>query len=112
MSLLSLDFGVLLGGFCIANITFYQRLLSSTLLLLGAVGVIILRSQLTKRQAAAKESRAKQGVFVAIYVLLFERRAPRNHSPALRLEHQHGGWRATGAHATGGKATEARCFKN
>ena len=71
MSVLSLDFGVLLGGFCIADITFFQRLLSSTLLLLGAVGVIILRSQLTNGRAAAKKSRAKQGVFVAIYLLLF-----------------------------------------
>jgi hypothetical protein len=71
MSVLSLDFGVLLGGFCIADITFYQQLLSSTLLLLGAVGLVILRSQLTNRQAAAKETRAKQGVFVAIYLLLF-----------------------------------------
>jgi hypothetical protein len=70
MSVLSLDFGVLLGGFCIADITFYQRLLSSTLLLLGAVGVIIVRSQLTNGRVA-KKSRAKQGVFVAIYLLLF-----------------------------------------
>ena len=71
MSVLSLDFGVLLGGSCIADITFYQRLLSSTLLLLGAVGVVIVRSQLTNGRAAAKKSRAKQGVFVTIYLLLF-----------------------------------------
>jgi hypothetical protein len=71
ISVLSLNFGVLLGGFCIADISFYQRLLSSTLLLLGAVGAIILRSRLTSVQASAKESRAKQGVFVAIYLLLF-----------------------------------------
>jgi nitrate reductase NapE component len=71
MSVLSLDFGVLLGGFCIADISFYQRLLSSTLILLGAVGMIILRSRSTSMRAAAKGSRAKQGVFVAIYLLLF-----------------------------------------
>jgi hypothetical protein len=71
MSVLSLDFGVILGGFCIADISFYQRLISSTLLLLGAVGVTIFRSRLTSVQAAATEKRAKQGIFIAIYLLLF-----------------------------------------
>ena len=60
MSVLSLDFGVLLGGwFCIADITFYQRLISSTLLLLGAVGVIIVRSQLTGERAEKRVARSK-----------------------------------------------------
>ena len=67
VSVLSLDFGVLLGGFCIADISFYQRLLSSTLVLLLAAGAIILRSRLMSTQAAAK----KHGVFVAVYLLLF-----------------------------------------
>jgi hypothetical protein len=67
MSVLSLDFGVLLGGFCIADISFYQRLISSTLVLLVAAGAIILRSRLMSTQAAAKA----QGVFVAVYLLLF-----------------------------------------
>jgi hypothetical protein len=67
VSVLSLDFGVLLGGFCIADISFYQRLLSSTLVLLLAAGAIILRSRLMSTQAAAKA----QGVFVAVYLLLF-----------------------------------------
>jgi hypothetical protein len=70
MSVISLDVGVILGGFCIADISFYQRLLSSTLMLLGMVCVIILRSRLTNVRAAAKES-TKQQFFGAVYLLLF-----------------------------------------
>jgi hypothetical protein len=63
MSIFSLDFGAVLGGFCVVEISFYQRLVSSTLLLLVLVATIIVGSRVTNR--------AEQGIFVAIYLLLF-----------------------------------------
>jgi hypothetical protein len=63
MSVLSLDFGVLLGGFCVVDIGFYNRLLSSTLMLLITVLAIVVRSR--------QRDHVKKGVFVAIYLLLF-----------------------------------------
>jgi hypothetical protein len=66
----SLDFGVVLGGFCIFDMSFYQNLLTSTLLLLIAVVVIVGGSRIMSMQPGCA-ARAQEGIFVAVYLLLF-----------------------------------------
>jgi hypothetical protein len=86
MSVLSLDFTSFVGGLCFFDMSFYQSLLSSTLLLLVAVFVIGARSYvLYRRRCAALALRGiflvtgdidvekirHDCIFVSIYLLLF-----------------------------------------
>jgi amino acid transporter len=76
---MSLDFGVLLGGFCVFDMSFHQNLLTSTSLLLLSVFLIITISHWLHRRhenfyrgsSRAKFKHADRGVFVAVYLLLF-----------------------------------------
>jgi serine/threonine protein kinase len=58
LSMLSFDFGVLAGAFCLAEFNFYQKMLFSTLFLLAVNCVLLLCLR-------------KNGLFAAVYVALF-----------------------------------------
>jgi hypothetical protein len=61
LSVLSFDFGVLAGVFCMANIDYYQSLLLSTLFLVGIICVILSTPGIS----------VKKCVFAAVYTALF-----------------------------------------
>jgi hypothetical protein len=65
----SFDFGAILGGFCVVDLSFFQRLLSTTLMLLAAVAVVAAGSRTGSAHEA--ERRHTRGVFIAFYLLLF-----------------------------------------
>jgi nitrate reductase NapE component len=72
MAVFSLDIGVILGGFCIFEVSFYNRLLSSTLLLLITLVAIIMGPRvMASKQPSVQNRRTKRGLFIAIYLLLF-----------------------------------------
>jgi hypothetical protein len=74
MSVLSFDFSIMSGLFCIVNMRFYDNLLSTTMLLAIAVIGVLVRSYVLLRRAT-DEQRAKEiwqeAIFVAMYILLF-----------------------------------------
>jgi serine/threonine protein kinase len=74
MSVLSFDFGVMSGLFCIVNMSFYANLLSSTMLLVAVVVAIFVRACFMRRRMINAKRAQKiwqDGLFVAMYVLLF-----------------------------------------
>jgi hypothetical protein len=68
-SVASFDFSVILGGFCMVDLSFSQRLVSSTLSLVGVVVAIMLGSQVYYRRHGGQA--ARKGVFYTVYLLLF-----------------------------------------
>ena len=74
MSILSFDFSVMSGLFCMVNMSFYANLLSSTMLLTMAVIAIFVRAYIMRRRTSdAKRAKKiwQDGLFVVMYVLLF-----------------------------------------
>ena len=74
MSILSFDFSVMSGLFCIVNMSFYANLICSTMLLTMVVVAIFVRVCIMRRRTSDAR-RAKKvwqdGLFVAMYILLF-----------------------------------------
>jgi serine/threonine protein kinase len=75
LSVLSFDFGVLAGVFCFTNMTFYESLLVSTLLLLVLICVILAQGRARSVTPGVSSLHGKklweQAVFAAVYVALF-----------------------------------------
>jgi hypothetical protein len=68
LSVLSFDFGVLAGMFCITSFNYYQGLLCSTLFLVSIVCIILIPARVYKRTWGVSMERC---VFAAVYVALF-----------------------------------------
>jgi hypothetical protein len=71
LSVLSLDFGVLAGVFCLTNLTFYTSLIVSTTALFAVCSGLILRAYLKGLGSLHRKKIWEQAVFAAVYVALF-----------------------------------------
>eukprot|EP00935_MAST-01C_sp_MAST-1C-sp1_P001276 g1276.t1 len=72
LSVLSFDFGVMAALLCIADLNFYHSLLCSTLALFAVVAGILLFTRLRIAFGQCQPPNGwKQGLFAAVYVLLF-----------------------------------------
>jgi hypothetical protein len=69
ISLVSFDFGVISGIFCLHNFNFYHSLLSLTGSLSIVVIAIIVRSWVVSRRTASPKV-LQDGIFAAVYLLL------------------------------------------
>jgi hypothetical protein len=69
IGMLSFDFGVISGFFCLAKLTFFQSLLSLTGSLVALAFAILVRSFVVSRRTSAPQV-LQDGIFTAVYLLL------------------------------------------